>query len=265
MRIADALASASIDRLDAEVLLAHAMDRDRTWLMAHAGDELDTIVEKAFSAAAARRAAGEPIAYITGEKEFYGRVFSVRPGVLIPRPCTEALIDATLDLLDGKKVPAVQDIDNDIIAVAKTFGSMDDVKTIVDVGTGSGCIAVTLACERPGLRCIAIDVSRDALDIACENARRLGAAERMMFLLGNLLEPVTRLSEPFLLVSNPPYVADESLLGTDVQAHEPRLALMGGGEHGDDLLRELLLQAKNHPFCRGIVMECLAAQSSLHV
>lgn len=265
MRITDALTSAGVDRLDAEVLLAHVMGHDRTWLIAHAPDELASDVEALFAAAIARRRTGEPLSYITGEKEFYGRTFSVRPGVLIPRPCTEALIDTTFQMLDGKDISPMQTIDNDIVAIAETFGDLDDVKTIVDVGTGSGCIAVTLACERPALKIIAIDVSDDALEVARDNARRHNVSDRITFVHGNLLEPIGDLREPFVLVSNPPYVADESLLGADVKAHEPRIALMGGGEDGADLLRELLLQAKNHPFCRGIVVECLAAQSSLHV
>lgn len=261
MRIGEVLTSATIARIDAEVLLGHILGKDRAWLLAHAHDDVLPNAESAFDLFAARRTAGEPLAYIVGEREFYGRRFIVRPGVLIPRPCTEELVTTTLALLDGKSVEPVREIDKGIVVATTILGSLENVRTIVDIGTGSGCIAITLACERPQLALIATDISETALDIARENARTLGVADRLSFRHGNFLEPIADLREPFLLVSNPPYVANEKLLADDVRTHEPMTALMGGGDDGGVLLRELVLQAKQHPFCRGIVLECLSSQA----
>lgn len=263
MTIRDLLASAGLARIDAEVLLAHVLEEDRTWLMAHDADEAPMTVERNFAAFVRRRNAGEPIAYIVGTREFYGRAFTVRPGVLIPRPCTEELVTTTIELLDGKSVEGEHEIDAGIVRVVKMFGECAGLGTIVDVGTGSGCIAVTLACERPNLRCIAIDITREALDVASANAKRLGVGGRVNFLQGNALEPFGTFDEPFLLVTNPPYVKDAALLSPETRDREPRLALMGGGDDGGDVLREIVRQARSHPQCRGIVAECLAEQAGI--
>ncbi len=231
--------------------------------MAHDTDDVPMLCEHLFGEFTRQRAAGEPIAYIIGHKEFYGRTFSVRPGVLIPRPCTEALVTTAIELLDGKIVDDVREIDTDIVCAVKTFGDCAGLGTIVDVGTGSGCIALTLACERPNLHCIAIDTSREALDIAAANATKLGVATRVNFLLGSALEPLGPFNEPFLLVTNPPYVRDPLLLAPDVAMHEPREALFGGGIDGGEILREIVRQARAHPQCKGIVAECLSSQASI--
>lgn len=263
MTMADLLAASGLPGIDAEVLLAHAAGKDRSWVIAHTMDEADAEIAGRFMGYAKRRMDGEPAAYIVGHREFYGRNFVVRPGVLIPRPCTEELVTIALRMLKGESVPAVTEIDSGIVAVVATFGPIVDVRTVVDVGTGSGCIGVTLALEDPSLRCIATDASSIALDIARENAANMNVMNRMTLLEGNLLEPATDLTEPFLLVTNPPYVADETLLGQDTAAFEPRLALMGGGADGGDLLRAIVKQASAHPYCRGIVAECLSAQARI--
>ena len=263
MTIQDLLAASGLAAPDAEVLLASAIGKDRAWLLAHAGDEAGDYGAGIFMGHALRRAQGEPVAYILGEKEFYGRAFAVRPGVLVPRPCTEELVAIALAMLDGDDVPPVREIDAGIAAATKRFGTLDGVETVVDLGTGSGCVAVTLACERGGFRCVATDVSLAALETAQENAERHGVAGRIAFRKGPGLDVLADLAEPFLLVTNPPYVADESLLGEDVRLHEPMLALMGGGADGGDLLRGIVEQARNHPFCRGIAVECLATQARI--
>lgn len=263
MTIADLLAASGLERSDGEVLLAAAFGVDRSWIHAHGGDEADAVMAGTFMGMALRRMKGEPVAYILGEKEFYGRLFRVGPGVLVPRPCTEELVGETLAFLDGAREPSVREIDAGIALVTRPLRDLGRVRTVIDVGTGSGCIAITLACERPDARCIAIDVSDEALEIARANAERHGVADRVTFVLGSGLDPVANLEEPFLLVSNPPYVADESLLADDVRAFEPMLALMGGGADGADILKAIARDAKAHPFCAGMIVECLSGQASL--
>ncbi len=263
MTVRDLLASAGIAAVDAEVLLAHALRKNRTWLMAHADETPATADARAFEDFVRRRNAGEPVAYIVGEKEFYGRTFAVKPGVLIPRPCTESLVSAALDLLAGKNVEPVTDIDTGIVRAVHAKNGCSDVRTIVDVGTGSGCIAVTLAAELPGVRCVAIDVSEDALEVARANAEKHGVRDRVEFLHGNALEPLGETDGPFLVVTNPPYVTDAALLASDVFMHEPREALMGGGADGGDTLRAIVSQAKQRRSWKGIVAECLAAQARI--
>lgn len=252
-----------VDAADLELLLARAWGKDRTWVIAHAGDAMPTDVQSQYEALLARRRSGEPLAYILGDKEFYGRIFHVRSGVLIPRPCTEELVTTALAALDGKHIEPVRNIDEGIVCVTRLFGSLDDVELVVDTCTGSGCIAVTLACERPNVRVIGTDISHEALFIARENAALHGVQQQILCRSGSLLEYTDNVREPFLLVSNPPYVANEALLAPDVRAHEPMIALMGGGGDGADILRELVKQAKSHPFCRGIVVECLVTQAEI--
>lgn len=263
MRIEDLLAAGGVDRTDAELLLAFAAGRNRAWVVAHAADDADPALAERFAAFAGRRARGEPLAYITGEKEFRGLPFSVRPGVLVPRPCTEALVDATLRLLRGERVDPVTTIDAGIAMAANAWGEASDVRAIADIGTGSGCIAVSLARAADGFRCVATDISMVALETAQENAVRHGVVERLDFRKGRCLDVFDDLREPFLVVTNPPYVADETLLDPDVRAHEPATALLGGGSDGGDVLREIARQASAHPFCRGIVAECLTSQAEI--
>jgi len=170
-----------------------------------------------------RRARGEPIAYITGEREFYGRVFLVTQDVLIPRPETELVVEEALARLQDDpgrpRVPGAPPV-------------------VIDVGTGSGCLAVTLALERPDARVVATDLSGAALEIARENARRLGA-ERIEFRQGALLAGAATPVD--LIVSNPPYVAtaDRASLPVDVVGYEPASALFGGPD-GLEIIRALV-------------------------
>jgi release factor glutamine methyltransferase len=194
-----------------------------------------------FQSAIARRAAREPVAYITGAREFYGRPFRITPDVLIPRPETEIVVDETLGILAGRP-----------------RGSSP---RIADVGTGSGCLAVTLALEVPGAHVIAIDVSEPALRVAHDNAVALGAAECLEFWRGAYLP---RGLPPFdLIVSNPPYVAeaDRDSLPLEVRDFEPPRALYGGPD-GLDVIRGLVHEAAatlNHG--GWLVMEIGAGQS----
>lgn len=263
MQIMHLLEASDLSRTDAETLLAAATGTSRTWLYAHGNDHVSDAAAETFMHCARRRRAGEPMAYILGEREFYGRTFHVEPGVLVPRPCTEELIRDALAFLDGNRNGSVRAIDEGVVSWVKPLHAMGEISTIVDVGTGSGCIAITLACERPALSLIATDIVEDALAIASRNASTHGVSDRVQLLHGPELDPVATLREPFFIVSNPPYVADERLLAADVRMFEPSIALMGGGEDGGDVVRTITRQAMAHPYCAGFAIECLASQASI--
>lgn len=205
-------------RRDAETLLLHLIGKHRAWLIAHAQDEFGGCTAMGYAALIDRRYAGEPIQYITGECEFYGLPFRVTPAVLIPRPETEHLVEKAIELNRG--FPARV--------------------RILDVGTGSGAIAIALARALPAAHITAIDLSSQALEIAAFNAQRNGVAERIRFLEGDLLSPVV--DEHFdLIVSNPPYVplTDRPTLAVEVREHEPTLALFSGDD-GLNVYRRLI-------------------------
>jgi release factor glutamine methyltransferase len=202
-------------RADAELLLLHILGKDKAWLMAHAGEEIPGDAATRFAELLARRFRGEPIQHIAGECEFYGLPFLVSRDVLIPRPETEHLVEKVIELAACVHQPH-----------------------IVDVGTGSGCIAVALAHHLPSAVITAIDLSAAALSIAEENAKHNGVAIR--FLQGDLLAPVA--GEHFdFVVSNPPYVpnADRESLSVEVRAFEPAMALFAGDD-GLEVYRRLI-------------------------
>ena len=248
-----------IPKSEAEILLADLAKKDRAWLIAHGTDAIPANIQAAFQKSADRRKSGEPVAYITGHQEFFGREFIVNRSVLVPRPSTEALIELTLDVLAGKVSDDVRSADTEIIVFAKLFADPKDVQVIVDIGTGSGCIAVTLAKETDR-KIIATDLSRNALDMAKRNAKTLGA--HVEFREGKDVEPVQNLTVPFIVVSNPPYIPDNTELMKDVSDFEPKGALFGGHD-GADILRRICAQAARHPLCRGIIIECREEQRDL--
>lgn len=214
------LAQAGCDtpRLDTEVIFAHLLNQERSWLYAHGDDLLSAATAQALAAAIQRRARREPVAYITGRREFFGLTFEVTPEVLIPRPETELLVEKALSLLGAG--PAL----------------------VVDVGTGSGCIAISLAVHRPRAKIVATDISPGALHVARRNARRHGVLERLRFIQAD--SPAC-LKGPFdLLVSNPPYIAAHELesLMPEVTHYEPRLALTDDGT-GLSIVERILAQA----------------------
>jgi release factor glutamine methyltransferase len=207
-------------RRDAELLLLHMIGRDRVFLITHPQEDLTAEGAVRYYALIERRLAGEPIQYITGETEFYALPFHVTRDVLIPRPETEHLVEKVLELAAQFARPR-----------------------IVDVGTGSGAIAVALAHKLPTAQIWATDVSAAALKVARGNAERNGVAERIRFLEGDLLAPVA--GEQFeFVVSNPPYVADynRSSLAVEVREYEPAQALFAG-THGLDVYRRLIPSA----------------------
>lgn len=214
-----ALGGVSTDpELDARLLLQEALDRPHSYLLAHADDRLEPAQLEKYRHYLERARRSEPIPYITGHAAFYGREFLVTPAVLIPRPETEQLVDRALRWARGK-----------------------DVRQAVDVGTGSGCIAVTLALELPATQVVATDVSTAALAVAQGNAARL-APGRVAFHEGHLLSPVAGATD--LIVANLPYIAEGewTLVDDAVKWYEPTVALKGGAD-GLDLIRELLQQA----------------------
>lgn len=200
---ARALPGSSSALLDAQLLLAHALGRSRSWLLAHMEAALDADVERQFAALVARRAAGEPLAYIVGYREFWSLTLRVTPAVLVPRPETELLVERALALLPP--TPAA----------------------LADLGTGSGAIALALAVERPLWRLTATDNSAAALAVAAGNAHALGVSN-VRFVRGDWLQPLQ--GERYALIaSNPPYVGagDPALLDPALQ-HEPQVALCSG-------------------------------------
>jgi release factor glutamine methyltransferase len=199
------LSSADIDDalLESEVLLMHTLTIDRAKLYTDIDSELTPQQYNNFSALVQRRLNGEPSAYITGNREFYGLDFFVNHDVLIPRPETELLVEKTIE-----------------IASTRSY------KTIVDAGTGSGVVAICLALNLPDAVIYATDISASALEVALVNCRKHNVEDRIRMLQGNLLEP---LPEPVdMIVGNLPYVTDTDMEQVNTAGHEPKIALHGG-------------------------------------
>lgn len=260
MTIEEALRESGLESIDAELLAALACNRDRTWIIAHGGDALDPKCFALFQQLCLQRKSGEPVAHMIGQKEFFGRMFRVTPATLIPRPATENLVQITLDALDGKKIDELQYIDTEIVAWSHITSDISDVKLIVDIGTGSGCIAVTLACERPGLHIIATDISALALNVARDNAVKHGVGDRITFKQGDGLSAALPIKESYIIVSNPPYIPQSTTLERDVADYEPASALLAG-EEGTDVINPLVEQAMRHPLCKGFIVECREEQT----
>lgn len=219
-------------RLDAEVLLAHVLQVERIQLHMYPEtvitDEDNAVLEDLIT----RRAAGEPVAYLTGIQEFMGLTFHVSPAVLIPRPDTELLVQTMLDTL---KDMHCQRPDSSLLAA--------------DIGTGSGCIAVSLAVLFPQLKVLAVDLSLETLAVANRNCEFHGVKDQVILLQGNALEPVRewlhhRSDKLDALISNPPYISEGEMkeLAPSVAAYEPHDALAGGPD-GLDFYRQITAQA----------------------
>jgi release factor glutamine methyltransferase len=224
---AEALRAAGLSepRREAGSLLSHTIGRDRAFLITHSDAELTAEQLTRFRACVGRRAAGEPFQYIAGRQEFYGLEFEVSRDVLIPRPETELLVETALELLKGSDAPL-----------------------LCDVGTGSGCIAVTLLHERKDASAVALDVSPAALAVAARNAARHGVDERLRLLVSDCFDALRSGGHEEmrfdLVASNPPYVAESDIEGLqkEVRDHEPRVALTPGGD-GLSVIRRLVAEA----------------------
>lgn len=210
-------------RLDAELLLASALGVDRVYLYTHFDKPLDPEERGPFREYVRRRGAREPVSQILGRREFYGRAFRVTADVLTPRPETEHLVDAVLEWSKGQPVSRV-----------------------LDLCTGSGAIAVSIAAEMPETQVVATDISEPALAVARSNVEALGVGAKVDLRLGSLFEPVA--GERFaIVVCNPPYVAagERDALPPEVREHEPDVALFGGPD-GLEVIRPLCSQALAH-------------------
>ena len=224
-------------RIDADVLARHVLGWDRATLLLRRDEPMPRDAADAYAHLIARRVRREPVAYLTGTREFYGRPFRVSPAVLIPRPESELVVEYVL-----------------------RHTRPDEPIHVADAGTGSGILAVTIACERPLAQIVATDISADALAVARENARAHGVASRVTFATGDLLQPAPG---PFdVIVSNPPYVAlrDAPGLSRDVRDFEPAVALFGGDD-GLALVARLVREAATRLVPAGLfVMEFGAGQ-----
>ena len=209
--------------LDAQLLVGFALGRDRLYLLTHPDEEISEEKTREIRMLSQKRRSGLPLQHITGRQEFMGLDFNVGPQVLIPRPDTEILVEEAIGDLKNFESPR-----------------------ILDIGTGSGAIAVSLAKYLPQSNVYAVDISKDALDTAKKNAVSNGVEKSIKFLLGSLFDPIEKMGEKFdAIVSNPPYIprGDIETLQREVAAHEPRGALDGGTD-GLDFYRIIAGQAQ---------------------
>lgn len=219
--LAEALPDPAERQLTVQVWLVETLGRDRAWLLAHSEAELTADQTERYQAGLSRLAAGEPLPYLLGYRDFYGRRFAISPAGLIPRPETEHLIDAALAYARHRPDPL----------------------RIIDVGTGSGCIALTLALELPTATVIATDTSPEALALARENAAAFDLTGHVQLLHGDLFAEASGVFD--IICSNPPYIATAELAGLAVARHEP-LAALDGGPDGLHVIRRILHTAREH-------------------
>jgi release factor glutamine methyltransferase len=234
--IAEILRDPMLDRADAFALLAHCLQRNKAWLIAHDNEQIPAAQKEHFLALISRKKAGEPVAYLTGKKEFYGRDFFCTPATLVPRPETELLVDLALQCGDA------------------LCNALSDSPRVLDLGTGTGCIAISIACERARWRITATDVSAQALEISNRNAHNLGCfAPQVSFVESSWFAQLQ--GELFdLIVTNPPYIAhnDAHLRGDGVR-FEPRNALTDEGD-GLSAYRVFASEGAKHLAQRGILL-----------
>jgi release factor glutamine methyltransferase len=232
------MAGLSNPRQEADFLVSHAAQLTRLQLYLDLGSAVSERVYKRTKNLLVQRAQGIPLQYLLGTQEFWGLEFVVTPNVLIPRPETETLVEEAIRLVNS-------------------FKRKSRKCTILDIGTGCGCIAAALSKTFPHARILATDISTKALTIARRNAERLGLGERITFLKGNLFEPLKKLcvDKVDMIVSNPPYVASNEIqtLAPEVKDHEPRIALDGGPD-GLDLCKRILQKAPDYLVCGGILV-----------
>lgn len=230
MTLREAFAASSLPTLDTEVLAACVIEQDRTWILTHPEYELTPEQLKRLQQFMADAAAGTPIAYLTGEKEFFGHTFRVTRDTLIPRPDSEMLVEQAVGLLKHEKNPLV-----------------------VDVGTGTGCLLISVLKELPGARGLGLDLSAAALAVATDNAQRLGVADRMETRQGDLLTPLSQEQTPALLLANLPYLTTAEAAVKELQ-FEPASALDGGVD-GLNHYRGLFAQLRTRPPVPSVLCE----------
>jgi release factor glutamine methyltransferase len=230
--IAEILRDPTMERADTLALLSHCLQRNKAWLLAHTEEEIPAAQKGHFLELIARKKNGEPVAYLTGKKEFYGRDFLCTPATLVPRPETELLVDLALQFGDA----------------------MDDSPRVLDLGTGTGCIALSIACERPQWRITGTDLSAQALEISKRNAQNLGCfAPQVLFVESSWFERLQ--GELFdVIVTNPPYIArDDAHLQGDGVRFEPRSALTDEND-GLSAYRELAREGAKYLTDNGVLL-----------
>jgi len=231
--------------LSSDILMGFVLDRDRVYVLSHGEETLTDESWQSYRSYVLRHAKGEPLQYLTGEREFYGLDFRVNPAVLIPRPETEILVEAAVKTVQEKLDPEIK---------------------YVDIGTGSGCIAVSIACQFPGSVGCATDISRMAIEVAKWNAGRQQVAERIQFICADLLDCFCLKPVFDLILSNPPYVEleDYDTLASNVRDYEPHLALFGGRD-GLDTFRRLAPAASSRLKSGGFLLLEIGAGQLLSV
>jgi len=218
-------AACETPRLDAEIILMHIWGISRTQLIIKAHDDVPNDIQTVFDDAIAKRCKRIPVAYITGEKEFWSRSFNVTPDVLIPRPETEHLIEELSKLYPDTQVPY----------------------RFADIGTGSGCIAITIAAEYPNAFVVATDISEKSLNIARANAEKHGVSKRIQFKQGDLYQALDANTPVFdAITSNPPYVSADEMYDLEQELHHEPAHALTDQEDGLSLLRTLLQEAPEH-------------------
>ena len=231
--------NSEIPGLDAQILLARTLDQPRSWVLAHPEEPLTENQFAALEALVACLEEGQPLPYILGTREFFNLEFDVTPDVLIPRPETELLVERAIAWLSKP-------------------GAGSRKLSVLDVGTGSGCIAISLAVNVPGLRITATDISNTALQVARRNAERLGVAACITFLEADLI-PDLLIPDPLyprsysLIITNPPYIPTRTLHRTRVYGREPTLALDGGSD-GLALIRRILTEVPDRLVPGGLLL-----------
>lgn len=215
--------------LDARTLVSHLVEKPHAWVLAHPEQELTAEQASRLDAYLERLSAGEPLPYILGHWEFFGLDFSITPHVLIPRPETELLVEEAIAWLEGHP----------------------GQRKAVDVGTGSGCIAISLAKHVPDISVIACDISEQALQVARRNAQRHDVEDRVSFVRADLLSATT--GQVDLICANLPYIPTLKLQELEVARHEPALAL-DGGDDGTQLIARLVAQASNRLTAGGLML-----------
>ena len=233
------LQSSDSPALDARLLLEHVLQVNHTYLIAHDEHQLAKHQAATYRRLVRRAALREPVPYLTGWAPFYGRRFKVSPSVLIPRPDTEFLVERALDWIKA--------------GPGSAWAGNQSGPLIVDVGTGSGCLAISLALETEIGQIAAVDISAAALTIARQNAEHFGVAERVTFHQGSLLAPIA--GRPDLIVANPPYIADPEWTAVDdgIKWYEPDIALKGGPD-GLAVIRQLLTEAAQRAAPGGAIL-----------
>lgn len=215
--------------LDAQVLLAHIFEKPRAWVLAHPEEDLSSEQQAALSQTLSQLGTGTPLPYVLGHWEFYGLEFTLSPAVLIPRPETELLVEEALTWLRQRT----------------------NCVSAIDIGTGSGCIAISLAIHIPDLKVIATDISQEAIKIAQKNAQKHSVSEQIEFVETNLLN--FERSTFNIICANLPYIPTTTLHSLKVYGREPTLALDGGPD-GLNTIRELLKQAPQYLAPKGLLL-----------